>query len=138
MVGGGEWLVTRVGVGLGGSGGELRPGMGAGNDVRVSNAISACVAGSAGIAGRDGGGSDVPAEGDRWWWFDTGGLPIRQAQGTCIMKRWSAGTDGLCALSVKRSSDCGREVMDGDGLGAEGCEMGVVGAGEGEDGFGLG
>ena len=52
---GADWLVERAVRGWVGSGGGPGPGMaGAGNDGGASNAISACVAGSAGKAGGDG------------------------------------------------------------------------------------
>ena len=53
LVGGAEWLVERAVRGWVGSAGGPGPGMaGAGNDVSVSSAIGACVAGN---AGREGG-----------------------------------------------------------------------------------
>ena len=48
-----------------GSGSEPGPGMaGAGNDVNISNAVGACVAGIAGKAGGDDGVREAPADGD--------------------------------------------------------------------------
>ena len=62
-MGGGEWLVTRAGVGLPGSGSEPAPVMGdAGSDSNAINAGTASVAGSAGRAGGDGVVSDARAE----------------------------------------------------------------------------
>ena len=63
LVGDGEWLVTKVGVGLLASGGEPGPGMGdGGSDGNAINAGTACVAGSAGNAGGDGVVSDGLAD----------------------------------------------------------------------------
>ena len=62
-MGGREWLVTRVGVGLGGVGGAPAPVMvNAGSDSNAINAGTACVAGSAGNAGGDGVVSDARVE----------------------------------------------------------------------------
>ena len=59
-MGGGECLVTRADVGPPGSGSAPAPVMGdAGSDGNAINEGTACVAGSAGKAGRDSVGSDT-------------------------------------------------------------------------------
>ena len=92
-MGGREWLVTRVGVGLGGVGGAPAPVMvNAGSDSNAINAGTACVAGSAGNAGGDGVVSDARVE-----WVDepVEGCPKRGcADGGCAAPgTWAADAD---------------------------------------------